>query len=63
MKRAVKERDAASKKEGRSRKRKGPTLEADAGSSVSMSTAALVKEVVVPADASVPWRAPVARMY
>lgn len=57
VKRAVKERDAASKKDGRGRKRKGPTLEADAGSSV------LVNEVVAPADASVPWRAPVARMY
>lgn len=63
VKRAVKERDAASKKERRGRKRKGPTLEADAGSSVSKSTAVLLNKVVVPADASVPWRAPVARMY
>jgi hypothetical protein len=61
-KRAAKERDPGSKKEGRGRNRKGPVLEAEAGPSVSTSNVVRPNEVVAPTDASVPWRAPVARM-
>jgi hypothetical protein len=63
VKRTAKERDAASKNEGRGRKRKGaPALEASTGS-LPGSKGVRLNEVVAPTEAPVPWRAPVARMY
>jgi hypothetical protein len=60
--RAAKE-EAAAKKAHRSRKRKGPALEADAGSSVDKGETVRVNEALAPISAATPWRAPVARMY
>jgi hypothetical protein len=54
-KRAAKEKDAASKKKGRGRKRKSPpALEADVG---GPSKAVRLNEAVAPTDAPVTWRA------
>ena len=62
-KRAVKEKAFAGKAK-RGRKRKSPSPEVDAGSSVPKRKAARMSEMLEPAEAPVaPWRAPVARMY
>lgn len=53
--RAAKE-NAAAKKAHRSRKRKGPALEADAGSSVDKSETVRVNEALAPISAATPWR-------
>ena len=59
----MKEKASAGKAK-RGRKRKSPSPEVDAGSSVPKRKAARMSEMLEPAEAPVaPWRAPVARMY